>query len=131
MSYFFKALEKMEMYNGTGWHLLLFGLAILYLCACRRKKENKRLLLGYSVVFFLIYFCPVTAKIIMDYCTGESVYWRMLWLLPIPLIVAYACTMLVSSFRRRLPRLACGLILACAIIAGGRSMHFGEGAKYE
>lgn len=119
------------MYNGHGWQLFLFAAALVYLCFCRRDREHKKLLLGYTGVFAVIYFCPLTAKIIMDYCIGESVYWRMLWLLPIPLILAYVCTKLVGKCKKLPVQIGCFVLLAALIIVSGRNMHFGEGGRYE
>lgn len=131
MTYFYSALEKLRMYNGHGWHLILFLLALGYLCVCRREKEHRKFWVSYTVVFAVIFFCPLTAKIIMDYCIGESVYWRMMWLLPIPLVIAYVCARLAGKQKKPPLQIACFALLAALIIAGGKNMYFGEGGRLE
>lgn len=78
-------------YNGNGLHIALFFAALLYLIAAKKEEEDKtkKLIVGYTVLFALIYLCPVTAYIIMKYCIGTSVYWRMFWLLPFNITISY------------------------------------------
>ena len=80
-SYFNTAADWLRSYAGDGWHVVLFLPALAYILFARCDKRLKRFLAAYTVLFLFLYFCPVTAKIIMDYCIGEEVYWRMLWLL--------------------------------------------------
>ena len=65
MSYTYTALEKLKDYNGKGWHVALFVLALVFLWLGTKEKEHKKLFTGYSILFVILYFCPVTAKIIM------------------------------------------------------------------
>lgn len=78
-------------FNGVGMHFALFVAAILYLIAVKKAGEDKprTILGGYSILFAVLYLCPVTAYIIMNYCIGETVYWRMFWLLPLIIVIAY------------------------------------------
>lgn len=90
-SVFQTTIEFFWGFNGTGMHLPLFFLAILYLIAVKKKGEEKQrtMLVGYSLLFAVVYLCPVTAYIIMRYCIGEKVYWRMFWLLPFIIMISY------------------------------------------
>ena len=71
MSYTYTALEKLKDYNGKGWHVALFVLALVFLWLGTKEKEHKKLFTGYSILFAILYFCPVTAKSIMKYCVEE------------------------------------------------------------
>ena len=92
------AIEKLLLYIGDSWQYGLFLAALLYLLFSKEEKKTKRFFVSYTIVFLVVFFCPITAKIIMDYCIGQSVYWRMLWLLPIPLFIAVAGTKFVMHF---------------------------------
>jgi len=117
------AIEKAGWYVGESWHYLIFLLALLYLIFSRREKENRMLFVGYSFIFLILYFLPFTAMIIMYYCTGELVYWRMLWLLPIPMVLAYTCTKLSTRFKWGWVQGICMLVLAIVIGLTGQNLY--------
>ena len=125
------AIEKTEWYVGVGWHHVVFLLALVYLIFSRREKENRLLFVGYSFIFFVIYFFPFTAMFIMYYCTGDLVYWRMFWLLPIPMVLAYTCTKLYGRFKKGWIRGICIVILAAAIGLTGRNLYLPEVTPYQ
>lgn len=80
-------------FKGGGMHMGLYFAAVLFLALLSRtdnEKRNNYLLSGYSILFWGIFFFPLTAKIIVEYCIGSNVYWRMFWILPFPLVTAYA-----------------------------------------
>ncbi|MCI8326340.1 MAG: hypothetical protein HFI37_01025 [Lachnospiraceae bacterium] len=78
-------------FNGVGMHLALFFATLLYLFAVKKKGEEKtrNLILGYSFAFAMVYVFPMSAYIIMEYCIGEAVYWRMFWMLPFIIVIGY------------------------------------------
>ncbi len=129
-SYFNTAVDWLRSYAGDGWHVVLFLPALAYILFARCDKRLKRFLAAYTVLFLFLYFCPVTAKIIMDYCIGEEVYWRMLWLLPIPFVIAFAGTLLFRHFRKKAAQILCLTALVLVIAFTGRSMYFGEDSRY-
>ena len=78
----FRAVMSMyDSYNGTGMQMALFFACLVYLLVQKKEKEKRYLFAGYTLLFFILCFCPVTAKLIME-CIGGEVYWRMFWLLP-------------------------------------------------
>ena len=64
------AIEGAGWYIGSGWHYLLFAAALLFLILKRDDKENRKWLVGYTLLFAAVYICPLTARIIMKYCIG-------------------------------------------------------------
>lgn len=120
------AVEKYQWYIGESWQYLLFLLALLYLIYSSRERESRRLFVGYTGVFFIIYLFPVTAKIIMDFCIGELVYWRMLWLLPIPVILAYVCTRIWGRMKSRTAKGASLAVMALLLILSGKCVYGGD-----
>lgn len=83
-----------EQYSGTGWHMVLFWfcLFLLAIVAVKWKNKKSRMLVFISLGVMAIFACPLTAHIIILYCIEEETYWRMLWLLPVPLVIAYTAT---------------------------------------
>lgn len=125
------AIERMNWYIGDGWHYILFLAALIALILNKNEKENRKWLAGYSILFAAVYICPVTAKIIMDYCIGDLVYWRMFWLLPTSVIIAYGAAKLCIGRKGLAGQLAAMAVLTLVIVAAGENPYVGEGAPYE
>ena len=85
----FRAVMSMyDSYNGTGMQMALFFACLVYLLVQKKEKDKRYLFVGYTLLFFVIVFFPVTAKLIMD-CIGGGGYWRMFWLFPTAGVAAY------------------------------------------
>jgi len=121
------AFEKIQWYIGDSWQYILFVAAILYLIFSKEEKEHKRFLVGYTILFGIIYVCPLTAKIIADYLIGANVYWRMLWALPIPLIMAYVGTRIWQRQKGHLRQILCFVVFTALIAASGRFIYGADG----
>lgn len=122
------AWETYAQYNGMAMHMGLFLTALLFLHVFHKtdtERANAYFLSGYTGVFFLIFFCPLTAKIIMDYCIGADVYWRMFWILPIPVVIAYA---FAASLRETVRWKRAALItgMALVIMVTGSAVYTSE-----
>lgn len=110
---------KYNEYNGTGMQMALFFAAILYLILKKKEKDKSYLFVGYTLLFFLITFFPITAKIIMKYCIGEGVYWRMFWLLPTAVITGYAAVDVIMSVTEKAKRyLLLAAMLGIVVLTG-------------
>lgn len=125
------ALERGVWYIGDGWHYILFLLALIYLIVNRKEKENRKWLAGYSILFGAVYICPVTARIIMKYCVGYLVYWRMFWLLPSSVVIACVAAKLCTKWKKGWAQLLCMLLLTAVIAFAGENPYVGAEAPYE
>lgn len=103
-------------YNGSGMQMALFFACLIYLLVQKKDKEKRYLFLGYPLLFFVICFCPLTAKVIMDFCIGETVYWRMFWLLPTVVITAYTAVQVIMQAEEKKKRY---LLLMAMLLAVG------------
>lgn len=75
-------------YMGTGLILMWYLLALIYLWI-REKRKNCRVLFIYMpIIFLLLFFNPLFAKIIYTVADDE-IYYRILWLLPITMTIAF------------------------------------------
>lgn len=99
------AIERAGWYIGSGWHYLLFAAALLFLILKHDDKENRKWLVGYTLLFAAVYICPLTARIIMKYCIGGFVYWRMFWILPTSVILAYVAVSVCTAGKKKRFRL--------------------------
>lgn len=94
-------LEMFEKYTNGSWHIILLAVALLYLLLTIKKKKENVIFIVFSLLFAGLYLCPYTADLIMKNFIGRSVYWRMFWILPSILIIAYAGALFISRFRAK------------------------------
>ena len=107
------------LYTGDCWYFLIFLVCAGYLFSKNKTHSEIMFINHYMIGIGFIYIFPVTAKIIMDYCIGKSVYWRMFWLLPMGMIVALAVTFFAFEINSRAYRnLFISAILLLLIFSG-------------
>lgn len=114
-----------DSYNGTGMQMALFFACLIYLIVQKREKEKKYLFAGYTLLFFIICFFPVTAKIIMEVCIGESVYWRMFWLLPTTIVTAYTAVLILMQVEEKFKRYLLLFVMLVVIVLTGTNVYNG------
>ena len=82
---------------GTGLYLGMFFLAVIFIIFELKKKEKDRIKLVfgfYSVIVLILAVNPIFANISIK-VIGSSVYWRIYWLLPLGIVLAYVFTELI------------------------------------
>ncbi len=87
-------------FNDEGLHIILLALGMIYIAVKKEEKKHRYLMLGYTAAFLLVYFCPPVVWF-MDKILGDLVYWRMLWLLPMPVILAYSMVKIWAGIGNR------------------------------
>ncbi len=98
---------------GNGAAQWLLYMAALVLCVFYGKRCRK-LLVYPSVLILFFFFNPFFFKYIgMKFLAG--VYWRLLWMLPIVFVTAFAITKLAYRFQKQAVRVVV-LLLACVCI---------------
>ncbi len=120
-AYFKWSLYIWQLFWGSGYHQYLLLIAAVYLLLFHRKKRSTRQVLVYSACVLLIFFCPLSAKVIV-FCIGGNVYWRVLWLLPTVPVIALAATEFLRSRHSKLLQTVL-LLVCCGVIAvSGKDM---------
>lgn len=98
-----------DTYNGTGMHMALFFACILYLVLQKKEKEKRYLFVGYTLLFMVVCCLPFTAKILMNLLgaeEGENVYWRIFWLVPMTIVIAYTAVQILMQMETKVKRYA-------------------------
>lgn len=116
-------MNSYKMFFGMGIYQTLFIISIVYLVVKEKKKDIKQFFLGLLVIFAIIYICPVSAYVIMYYCIGVNVYWRMLWILPVTVMIAYMITKEIASIEIKWKRVLSILGVVLAFVLGGSSIY--------
>lgn len=91
-------LSVFQKYCGSGFYPLLFLAALVYLLAAEKDQKIRIVLLDTSLVVTVLFFLPLFKKI-MD-ILDEGTYYRILWLLPMTVVIAYAGVKLIGRHHR-------------------------------
>lgn len=109
------------MYWDEGFYqYLLLVSAVCLLLFFKKKSGAKQVLISLAAIL-AVFFCPFTAAVIRA-CIGETVYWRVLWLLPLIPAVSLAAAEFISARRSKVLQVLLLLLLTGAIALSGKNM---------
>jgi hypothetical protein len=120
--------QSFERFVGTGLYVGLFLMSILYVINHIKKENNKenkiKIILGiYSIIILALNINPVFTKLMIK-VTGESdTYWRVYWLLPIGISIAYMFTEIVFMQNKRIHKILNFIVVVAIIILSGDFMY--------
>ncbi|MCD7833321.1 MAG: hypothetical protein LUH00_04950 [Lachnospiraceae bacterium] len=124
-SVFSEVLEHFTNYFADSLYPLLFLLALLVIFFHPGAKKERAVLCGSNLLFLVIIFCPLTAYPVIK-MIGSLVYWRMLWLLSLPITLAFALVWLVSGFSGKAARALTAVLASAAILCSGQFLFTSE-----
>ena len=81
---------------GTGLIVIWYLLSLVYLFLKEKRKEIRILFLYVPIILLLLYFNPLFAKCFRTVIDSE-IYYRILWLLPVTVVIAYVCVCIYGS----------------------------------
>lgn len=107
-----EALRLFQEYMGTGLIVIWFLVSLLYLWLTEKRKYIRVMFLYVPVVLLLVFFNPFVAKVVSGLADGE-IYYRILWLLPVTPVIAYAAVTLCGKLAgyRKYVGIAAALVL--------------------
>ncbi len=116
-----QVIRLFHAYMGEGLIIGWFLLAEIYLFV-REKDRNRRILFVYTpLTLLLLFFNPLFAEIFYG-IAGEEIYYRILWLIPITLVIAYGGVQLIFSYKRG-KKGGLGILLAFLIMLSGKYVY--------
>lgn len=116
---------------GTGALGALALFAILGSWTLARTAEARRLLLGLPAVTLILFLNPYTAMWVAAKITVAPLFWRTLWLLPLPFLLATLLTGSIGRPRVRWARSATVLSLALFLALGVPTQTFPKRLYWE
>lgn len=114
-------LSIWKIYWNEGFYQYLLLVSVIYLLICKRKKAGARQALPFLFAMLFVFFCPFTAWLIRA-CIGESVYWRVLWLIPLIPVIALGATEFIRDRKSKLAQVILLLIFTGVIALSGKSV---------
>lgn len=114
-----------EGYVGTGMLAALFLAAEIYLFVTEKNKTTRIILLYVPVLLLLLFFSPLFAKVVYVF-TGDEIYWRILWLVPVVPVLAYtACKIIISIKGKK--KIIAGVGMALILMVSGQLVYKNPG----
>jgi len=114
-------VEIFQKYMGTGLVILLFLVAVLYLFL-NEKERPKRILFVYCpIIVLLLFFNPLFFGI-FSLAAEEEIYFRIMWLLPVAVVLAYAVVTVLDSLKGK-RRVGFGIAAVLVICVSGKLVY--------
>lgn len=89
-------IDIWKAYAGTGSLLVLFLLSLFYIWKKEERKDIRNLMVWGTVLIAAGFSCPLFRKIFVRLLDSET-YYRVLWVLPIGVAIAYAGMLLLRE----------------------------------
>lgn len=86
-------------YCGSGLYPVLFLVALAYLLATEKRRSVRIVLAESALVITVLFFLPFTRWMMELLGEGET-YYRILWLLPMTVVIAYAGVRMIGRHYR-------------------------------
>ena len=110
-------------YVGNSMMAVLLMAAVLYLWVTEEKKEIRILFVYLTAAVGALFFFPVFAYVAMDFFLDKQVYYRIIWLLPMGLIVSYGFVKAVTQIERKRRRIAVSVFALFFLIQTGSLVY--------
>ncbi len=119
-------LQQFREYFAVSLYPLLFFVCLLLIWFLPSAKQERDSLVVPNLLFAAVTFFPPCAYLIMKMLGDNTVYWRMFWMLTIPLVCGYAIVKVTSEFSKRAMQILAGFIAAAIILMSGRFIFTGD-----
>ena len=110
-------------YMGTGFVMIWYLIMLVYLWKVEGRLERRILFLYMPLVILVLFFNPILAKLFYRFADEET-YYRLLWLLPVTITIAYGCTRIVTGLEGKKQGLVA--ILFALLIMGSGSLIYSD-----
>lgn len=122
------AITLFREYMGTGLIIIWFLVSLLYLFITEKRKHIRILFLYTPLILLLLFFNPLFAKIVYA-LAGDEIYYRILWLLPVTVVIGYAAAVLYGQVKGKAKAVTAAALAGLMIVSGSyiyRNPHFGK-----
>ena len=113
-------------YGGGSMMTMIVAAAVLYLWIAEERKEIRLLFVHLATGVVALFFFPLFAYIATHFFLDEQVYYRVLWLVPMGMIVAYALAKVISQIGTRRQRIVMILVFSLFLIKSGSLVYRNE-----
>lgn len=107
------AITLWKEYSGQGMIVTLFLIALAYLWFQETDDGKRRYLVWFPIAMLVLFFCPVVV-FFMEKLADADTYWRILWSIPMLVLIAYTMINLIKrleGLKRYLAMIMCILLI--------------------
>ncbi|MCM1326190.1 MAG: hypothetical protein NC094_02635 [Bacteroidales bacterium] len=115
------AMILFREYMGDGLIVIWFLLSLGYLAVKEKRKTVRILILYVPVILLILFFNPLFADVVGK-MAGDDIYYRILWLLPISPVIAYAASDIYGRLKGK-ARILFGITAALLIVVSGSFIY--------
>lgn len=110
-------IKIFQRYMGTGFVMIWFVAALLYLLVNEKQKSKRIVLVYMPVIMLLLYFNPLFASV---FCriVGSEIYFRICWLMPVIIVIAYAAVCICSRLKGKKQFFFAAVVMALIALSG-------------
>ncbi|MCM1063936.1 MAG: hypothetical protein NC420_05565 [Eubacterium sp.] len=108
-------------YMGTGLVVILYLLSLIWLWVKEERKYVRILFVYVPVTLLALFFNPLFAKVVYR-LAGDEIYYRILWLLPITVTIAFAAASVYGRLSDK-SRIVFALAVAAGIVMSGSYIY--------
>lgn len=109
-------------FKGSGMYIALFFVAILYIYLKEDNKKVKSFLVYFPIIILLVTLNPIFNKIVGKIFTA-SVYWRVYWMLPLGVVIAYAAVRFINSENEKSKKVIATIGIIITIMMSGKLIY--------
>lgn len=127
---FMESVVIFQNYFGKSFLLPLFLGALVYLLITEKRKQRRALFVYMPLSLLLLFFLPLFRKVFVRLMGGGDTYYRILWLIPIGIVIAYGVVCLAAQLSEKVGSWAGRAVLPAAavlILFGGKYVY---GSQY-
>lgn len=95
-------------FGGTGYYSILFVLSLIYLGIMEEDKRFRTLFVYIPTVMLILFFLPPFYMLYNR--LDEGTYYRILWLMPMTVVIAYAGSKAIGRYVKT------GVLLGCLVL---------------
>jgi len=112
---FLENLEIIKNYIGNGHIFFLYLIAVIYLLITEKEKQLRILIIYVPMSILFFFLLPLTRWLYVAVGLDGETYYRILWLLPMGISIAYAGFKLYAGFNKVYLRII-SIVVVCAVI---------------
>ena len=123
---FMESVVIFKNYAGGRYLIVLFLLALIFLLVKERNKRRRAMFVYMPLAMLLLFFFPVFRKVFVRLMGEGDTYYRVLWLIPMGMTIAYAGVKLSGMLCEKKGKAAKNLTLlavAAAIMLSGKYVY--------
>lgn len=113
-------IEQCIKYTGYNIIIFIFLVSIIYITVM--SKHKRKSLIYPTLILIVLVINPILYKYLWVKLVNVT-YWRMLWLLPIIPVTAYAITLLIRKIKNIFFKSGILLLLVVSVVLGGNYMY--------